>query len=88
MLYLALVLLYYFSLELTSGQTIGKKLLNIRVVTLTGQPRTAGQMAIRTVLRIVDGLPFLYLVGFVCVLVTMHKQRLGDMAANTIVVST
>ena len=45
-------------------------------------PRTA---AIRTVLRLIDGL-FFYLVGFVSVLASGKNQRLGDMAAHTLVV--
>jgi uncharacterized RDD family membrane protein YckC len=38
------------------------------------------------VLRIIDWLPFFYLIGFVLILVTSNRQRLGDLAANTIVV--
>jgi uncharacterized RDD family membrane protein YckC len=51
-----------------------------------GQPLTRQKVAIRTVLRLVDGLPFLYLVGFIAMVASKQKQRLGDMAAGTIVV--
>ncbi|MGI8539921.1 MAG: RDD family protein [Rubrobacteraceae bacterium] len=51
----------------------------------TGEAPGLGKAAIRTVLRIVDGL-FFYLVAFVMVLVSGKNQRLGDMAAGTLVV--
>ena len=41
---------------------------------------------IRNLLRIVDGLPAFYIVGIVCIALTPNKQRVGDMAANTLVV--
>ena len=45
-----------------------------------------GSVGLRTVLRVVDGLPFLYLVGFVAMLATgARRQRLGDLAARTLV---
>jgi uncharacterized RDD family membrane protein YckC len=47
---------------------------------------TLGKVAIRTVLRIVDGLPFLYLLGLIVVAVSKQNQRIGDMAAGTLVV--
>jgi uncharacterized RDD family membrane protein YckC len=43
---------------------------------------------IRNVLRLVDGLPFLYLVGIITIAASKKKQRLGDMAAGTLVVRT
>ena len=42
--------------------------------------------AVRNVLRLVDSLPTLYLIGMISVIVTAHNQRLGDLAAGTIVV--
>jgi uncharacterized RDD family membrane protein YckC len=67
------------------GQTAGKMAVGIKVVAeATGQaPGIAA--AIRRLLRIVDGL-FSYLVAFVTVLVSDKRQRLGDMAARTLVV--
>lgn len=41
--------------------------------------------AIRTILRIIDALPVFYLIGIILVFVTNHKQRLGDLAADTFV---
>jgi uncharacterized RDD family membrane protein YckC len=77
---------YYVLMEGYLGQTLGKMLLGIKVVREDdgGVPGVKAA-AIRTVLRIVDGL-FSYLVGFITVLISGKNQRLGDMAAHTLVV--
>jgi uncharacterized RDD family membrane protein YckC len=82
----ALYLGYYVLMEGYLGQTLGKMLLGIKVVREDdgGVPGVKAA-AIRTVLRIVDGL-FSYLVGFIAVLASAKNQRLGDMAAHTLVV--
>jgi len=83
-----IALLYYGLSEALSGQTLGKRALGVRVARLDGTPAGAGAVAIRTLLRIVDSLPFAYLVGLIAVLATGRKrQRLGDLAAGTTVVS-
>jgi uncharacterized RDD family membrane protein YckC len=83
-LLLGLVLVYYFALEATIGQTVGKLLVGVRVVRADGDRPSVGAVAIRTVLRVVDWLPLLYLVGFLTALVTgARQQRLGDLAART-----
>lgn len=76
---------YFLVLELTTGQTLGKKIVGIRVVSDKGGDVTAVQALVRTALRIVDGFAF-YLVAFVAVLASPRNQRLGDMAASTRVV--
>jgi uncharacterized RDD family membrane protein YckC len=43
-------------------------------------------VAVRTILRIVDSLPAFYLLGFIVVVASKEKQRIGDMAAGTVVV--
>lgn len=86
LLTLALGFAYYIYLEGNYGQTIGKMALNIVVVAEDGEPIEYEKAAIRTVLRIVDALPFAYLVGIILILVTDRKQRLGDIAADTVVV--
>ena len=61
-------------------------LLGIKVVREdSGEVPGIGAAAIRSVLRIVDGL-LAYLVAFVTVLISTKNQRLGDMAAHTLVV--
>jgi uncharacterized RDD family membrane protein YckC len=71
-----------------AGRTPGKRLNGLRVVRVDGSPVTFFTSAIRNVLRIVDILPFVapYLVGIVTILVTGRNQRLGDVAAGTLVV--
>lgn len=86
LLYFGIVLLYYFVSEAISGQTLGKRLLGLRVVRVDGRPAGAGPVAVRTLLRIVDSLPFMYLLGLVVILATgSRRQRLGDLAAGTVV---
>jgi uncharacterized RDD family membrane protein YckC len=82
-----LVLAYYFVFEATIGATLGKRWLGLRVVRSDGGEPGVGAIALRTVLRVVDSLPILYLVGLVTMLVTgKRRQRLGDLAAKTTVV--
>jgi uncharacterized RDD family membrane protein YckC len=84
LVYVGLVLLYYFLLEVTTAASVGKLLLGLRVVGADGGRPSAGAILIRTVLRIVDWLPFFYLVGFVAMLATgTRRKRLGDLAAKT-----
>jgi uncharacterized RDD family membrane protein YckC len=71
---------------LASGRTPGKRWSGLRVVTTDGAPVTFRTSAIRNVLRLVDILPGSYLVGIIAVLASSKNQRLGDMAAGTLVV--
>jgi len=80
------VLLYYTLLEGTTGRTVGKFVTGVRVVDAqTG--RAPGLLAalVRTLLRLIDGI-FAYLVGFLIVVNSDRRRRLGDMAAKTLVV--
>jgi uncharacterized RDD family membrane protein YckC len=79
---------YYGVLEAIDGQTLGKKLLGIRVVADDGSTKATGrQIAIRTVLRLIDGIAF-YAVALAVVLATgERRQRIGDLAAGTVVVA-
>ena len=83
----AWALYYYFALESGGGQTLGKKVMRIRVVRLDGSPAGMGDIAVRTVLRLID-MQFAYLVGLVVMLVTGERRaRLGDLAAKTMIVA-
>jgi uncharacterized RDD family membrane protein YckC len=80
-------LLYFSYFEGTTGQTFGKSLVGIKVVDeATQRPIDMGRALIRNLLRIIDWLPFFYILGFILVEVEEKKKRLGDMAANTVVV--
>ena len=89
LVWLACVYAYYFICEATTGQTLGKKLLGIRVANLDGTKAGAGAVLVRTVLRLIDALPILYIVGLISVLATgrERRQRIGDLAAGTTVVA-
>jgi uncharacterized RDD family membrane protein YckC len=68
------------------GQTLGKRLLRLRVMDEQGLRLQFSQVVIRNLLRFIDSLPVLYLVGGLVCLFNQQAQRLGDFAANTIVV--
>ncbi len=69
-----------------NGQTPGKKYVGIRVVRAGGGPINVRAAAIRNVVGLADFLPVGYLVGGILMLLNKRAQRLGDMAAETIVV--
>jgi len=70
---------------LAGGRTIGKRANGLRVVGSRGQPVDLLASIIRNLMRIVDLMP-LYPVGIVAVIATSRNQRLGDLAAGTLVV--
>ncbi len=69
-----------------SGQTLGKRLLQLRVMDVQGLRIHFSQIVIRNLLRTVDQIPLCYMVGGLSSLINRKAQRLGDLAANTIVV--
>lgn len=71
---------------LRRGQTIGKKVMRLRVVDERGLRLTFGQIVLRNLLRFVDMLPGAYLVGGIAALSNRRGQRLGDLAAGTLVI--
>lgn len=71
---------------LASGRTPGKRWTGLRVVRAGGHPVTFLPSATRNILRLVDWLPAVYIVGCISVLVTRRNQRLGDLAAGTLVI--
>ena len=68
------------------GQTLGKRLVGLRAVSEKGVRMTFVQAVIRNLVRIVDLLPGLYLVGGLSAVLDPYQRRLGDLAAATIVV--
>jgi uncharacterized RDD family membrane protein YckC len=70
------------------GQTIGKRVLKIRVVDAEGFRLRPTQIVMRNLLRVIDLLPAFYAVGGICCLLSPKYQRLGDIAANTVVIYT
>ncbi|HSR25375.1 MAG TPA: RDD family protein [Candidatus Eisenbacteria bacterium] len=77
---------WILSEALSSGQTVGKYVLHLRVIDARGGPVGVGQALIRNLLRIVDFLPASYALGTVVMFTSARNQRLGDLAAGTVVI--
>ena len=89
MLFVAFVIwwLYNILLEwLWQGYTPGKKALGIRVIGSDGLPLTFRASFLRNTLRYADWLPFFYVIGMIALFFSGRFQRLGDLAAGTLVV--
>ncbi len=69
-----------------SGRTPGKQLNGLRVVRVEGHPVGFVTSAVRNLMRPIDFLPSAYLLGAAVILTTRRNQRLGDIAAGTVVV--
>jgi len=85
LLFLLVLYAYYVSFETVSGATVGKLALGLEVVKLNGKPYDIGAALLRNVIRPIDAI-FFYLPAIICIAVTEKRQRLGDLAAGTIVV--
>jgi len=81
----AIPFVYYFAMETNWGQTLGKKIVGIRVLKADGRRCDFTASAIRNVLRFVDNL-FFGLIGVLLIATSAKKQRLGDILAGTVVV--
>ena len=78
---------YYVYFEMTSrGQSPGKRASGLRVISVDGSAITLDQSAVRNIVRVVDTLPPLSIAGVIAIFCTRRMQRLGDLAAGTMVV--
>jgi uncharacterized RDD family membrane protein YckC len=78
---------YYLVFEsLNGGRTPGKAAFGIRVIKVDGSPLGFGAVAIRNLVRLVDFLPAFYAVGLIAIVTNKRNQRLGDLAAGTVVI--
>ena len=68
------------------GQTVGKKLMHLRVMDAEGLKLRFHQIVLRNLLRFADALPFAYALGGLVCAISPRYQRLGDLAANTVVI--
>lgn len=71
---------------LLNGQTLGKKLLRLRTVTVDGQPIDGLQALMRNFLRLADLFPLIPVIGIFVMMLNSRRQRLGDLVAGTMVV--
>ena len=85
---IALAVYYWYWVERprsTGGQTFGMQLFGLRIISKNGGPASVAQLLIRGILLIVDTL-FFGLVGFLTIISSRYRQRVGDHAAGTLVV--
>jgi len=81
-------LLYHPLMEIfLNGQSLGKRALRIKVITMEGGQPSVSQYLIRWMFRLIDVCLFL-MPGFFSIILSQRSQRLGDMAAGTIVIDT
>jgi uncharacterized RDD family membrane protein YckC len=84
-----LMILYNLLCEsILNGQTIGKKVLNTKVVRVDGKPVTFSDLMIRAMMIIIDYYYCIGIIGAILISSNDKKQRLGDMAAGTTVIKT
>ena len=78
---------YYIFFEMTwNGSSPGKRQVGIRVIRADGTPITLAESVIRNLVRLIDFLPGAYGLGLVTMFIDGKARRLGDLAANTLVV--
>ncbi|MEN8816782.1 MAG: RDD family protein [Nonlabens sp.] len=88
---LSLLPIFCYSLTLHlifNGRTVGKFIMGIKVVKEDGSPANLSDFLVRWILRLIDIVLFFGTVGVVTILFSEKKQRLGDIAAKTIVINT
>jgi uncharacterized RDD family membrane protein YckC len=78
----------YFTLfeAFWNGRTPGKRVARIRVIQRSGRPIGFFESLARNLVRYIDQIPFFYAVGVIVMFATRQHQRLGDLAAGTLVV--
>lgn len=78
---------YYIFFELLwNGQSPGKRLVGLRVIRSDGNPTGVIESIVRNLIRIVDFLPLYYGIGVIVMFISRRAQRLGDLAASTLVI--
>lgn len=89
LLFFVIQQLYSITLEwFWGGRTLGKRLFGLRVIDDRGLRLRPGQVILRNLMRAIDGMPAFYLVGGICSFFNIRCQRLGDLAAGTVVIRT
>lgn len=73
--------------SLMDGQTIGKKIVNIRVVKIDGYQASFGDYLIRWIFNLVDIYSNFAAIGITSLLISKNTQRLGDIASGTAVIA-
>ena len=71
-----------------NGQSVGKKAMKIKVISMDGGQPTLGQYILRWLFRVIDCAITFDLCALICVAVSENKQRVGDMVAGTVLIKT
>lgn len=71
-----------------NGQSVGKRLMKIKVISLDGSQASMGQYFIRWLFRLVDFVLTAQVGGLICIAISEKKQRIGDIVAGTTVIKT
>jgi len=80
--------LYHLIMEaLFHGQSVGKKLMRINVITLEGGEPSLSQYVIRWLFRLID-IGVFFMPAFFSVILSSRSQRIGDIVAGTIMIDT
>jgi uncharacterized RDD family membrane protein YckC len=89
-LFLFLPVTFYSLLceTLLNGQSVGKKVMGIKVISLNGNPASFGQYLIRWLFRLIDLWIGSFVVAVIMIAVTEKHQRIGDLIAGTTLVKT
>jgi uncharacterized RDD family membrane protein YckC len=84
--FLLAIFLYFSLLEGLAGATLGKRALGLRVVGPEARRPGLGRAVLRNVLRLVDALPALNILGVILISTSSERARFGDRVASTRVV--
>lgn len=84
---IAIYFLYHPVLEIAMlGRTPGKRMAGVRIVSLDGHTPTIGALLVRNIFRLIDSLPAFYVLGLTVAFLTPKQVRIGDIAAQTVLV--
>ena len=86
LVFLFIIFAYLILMEAYAGWTVGKKAMDMKVVDEAGRKIGLRKSIIRNLLRMVDGLPALNILGMVLIALSPRGQRFGDRIAKTFVV--
>ena len=85
LVFLFVIFAYFIVMEAYIGWTVGKKILGMRVVDRLGSKIGLTKSTIRNLLRLIDGLPTLNILGIILIACSPRGQRFGDRIAKTFV---
>ena len=86
LVFLFIIFAYFILMEAYVSWTVGKRIMGMRVVDLSGNKIGLSKSIIRNILRLVDGLPAFSILGIILIISSPREQRFGDRIAKTYVV--